>query len=494
MMLNPHALSTSIQDTHNALAESIGLASAYLDSLVVQRAFDNQLQSLQTQFPDAFTDPMGQELLRQAEQVQRARVIHKNLSECANQQNLSMHDIDRLVHSLMLVNSPSLSCMDIESFYQSAQTSNTSQNLLQMEGQILQIAKSNLTSTRTFWQEQQNNDSLEMAIELSVRSLDPTPPTSGLELMLLTEALKYPTQSHLVRKEHMEQAFQEIETEIDKELSLLEERKTQSPRAYQENLKYLIQHHPVAVATVLLQTPEESAQLCGLLAELDQERQNQRETDELVQWGGLIIGGLLIATGIGSWAGAGLITGTAAASLSTATMGVAAASIAYTGGEVIYTANRSQQSFMEAYHLRRSQITGASLLDESEAVDAVTREAREHMVASLLSSTGLIPFGLGVRGLQATSRGTIRGGASQLDTYRGATQTYEAVKANPNWTQGLIHLRNQSSAEDVAELLGHLAQVPQALRHQVLNSISGNISEASRRLPRALENGRMCRL
>ncbi len=83
------------------------------------------------------------------------------------------------------------------------------------------------------------------------------------------------------------------------------------------DIKKIVTSYPSAAAQVLHDTPLHLYAICEAIINAEKSREKDEKLDKAVMWGGLIVGGFLLATGIGSGTGAVLIVGALSAGYST---------------------------------------------------------------------------------------------------------------------------------------------------------------------------------
>lgn len=90
-----------------------------------------------------------------------------------------------------------------------------------------------------------------------------------------------------------------------------------------EDIKALTISNPVALGQVLINNPENAKIVCGAINDIEKDDQSHDSTRKAFIWGGMIVGGALVLTGIGS--GVGMFVFGAGASAAAAGTTVAAA-------------------------------------------------------------------------------------------------------------------------------------------------------------------------
>ena len=73
-----------------------------------------------------------------------------------------------------------------------------------------------------------------------------------------------------------------------------------SKKPHAEQIEEMIRLNPSAVASVLMREPTRSLRVCGHLKNISIKEMNNRQIQDTVMWGGMIVGGVLTASGIGA--------------------------------------------------------------------------------------------------------------------------------------------------------------------------------------------------
>lgn len=76
------------------------------------------------------------------------------------------------------------------------------------------------------------------------------------------------------------------------------------------DLKELVKFSPVAAGQVLMDNPETATLYCSAMVQLEKDDVNKKERREAIKWGGMIVGGALVVSGVGFGVGSAVIAGT----------------------------------------------------------------------------------------------------------------------------------------------------------------------------------------
>ena len=111
-----------------------------------------------------------------------------------------------------------------------------------------------------------------------------------------------------------------------------------------DQLASLARSAPAALAQVIVKHPEYSGLLCEAINLADIKERDKEKRDELYTYGGLIVGGGLMLTGVGSGIGAAVLSGTSTGALLTSVAGSAALLGSAAGiAEIAYLSDRSDK-------------------------------------------------------------------------------------------------------------------------------------------------------
>lgn len=213
--------------------------------------------------------------------------------------------------------------------------------------------------------------------------------------------------------------------------------------------------NPVAAGQVLLAHPEWTALICGLMVKIesqDQTKRNQGKALEVLAWGGMILGGVLIATGVLS--AAGLALGAASASaISTLTLVNIGVGLGSTALNTAYTVDRKNTLRVESMQIQQSKNSGTS----SASIGDQLIEQYGGELKSLPSNSKLVFQGVmsvlpfGVNKLAAPlARATTQWGAKSPTVAKLLDWT-AAAKTNPKLASGLDVLNFSCGALQVSE-------------------------------------------
>jgi hypothetical protein len=247
----------------------------------------------------------------------------------------------------------------------------------------------------------------------------------------------------------------------------------------------LVRSNPLAVGQFLVQHPEYAGLVCETITKIKNQEQTQAKLDKAWMWGGLIVGGGLALTGVGSAVGAWLLAGTTAGATAV-TVGAISTSAGIAVGltEAGYQTNkafeaRNQQAAFESAFLSGNSDTEA--IKEARAALTHFNEAKTQAAISLaLSGTdigsmvGVIKAGQVGAKLAAKSKEFV----DSNKILNGASDLLKKVSENPKLIELINNAKASMGGEKVSAFLGYLAQATQATRTKILTKMHGWSNES----------------
>jgi hypothetical protein len=247
------------------------------------------------------------------------------------------------------------------------------------------------------------------------------------------------------------------------------------------DLNRLIKSNPAAIGQILANHPEYAALVCERINGIEREDKSDAAWDKAFFWGGIVVGGALLVTGVGTAAGAWILAGTAtAATLATVAtvatvtgVAVGLTETAYQGSEML-EARREMQDFEAAYF-------GGSGDDETggEMADAYAkfREARMQMILSGVFTAvdlGALSAALKVGAMGAKISGRALSSAEKANRLKTVTralqQIQERLLSHPALLAKFTKLK-EALGPRAAEFMAWVAQAPESVRLALLEKL-----------------------
>ncbi|CAE78636.1 tolA protein [Bdellovibrio bacteriovorus] len=342
---------------------------------------------------------------------------------------------------------------------------------------ILNTAKKQLNVTRAYWKEAAKQDALDIAVELTdrEREMKVKPPQSGTELLLYTKAIRERRNKNVIVQNDVKKAFAEVQTELKNHEDYLNEA---AKGSVDETLQSLLVTNPAASAQFLMENPGASDLICKILQGYDKKAQKNEILDKAMFWGGLVVGGVLLATGIGAGVGAMVLSGTAAAgTLTTVAAGAALAGTIAAGGETVYASSKAHESFIEARNLRASAFAEGSSKESFSKADAAKDQAYSDLAEAGFSAASIIPFGAGLKVMknaaQASRLGSYakvakEGAKVETDAVKSMATSLKEISSDKDVLKVLETSQKQVNSEEMGMFLGYLSDLPKDQRKEVL--------------------------
>lgn len=306
------------------------------------------------------------------------------------------------------------------------------------------------------------------------------------ELLLFTKTLK---DKKTIKKQDVLDAQKEVKDLLEGQI--------QSVRNM--NLKELVKTNPAALGKVLLERPELTAIVCNTINQIAETEEDEATWNKVYLWGGLIVGGALLVTGIGAGVGAVVLSGTAmAGTLVTVATASAIAGTAIGVGDTIYSGNKSLQASNEALALRASLISRNGDQQTSAEADAKMEEAWSELTLAGIGAASIIPFGTIWKVMNKTAQVSRVGSLAKVETMAMKDKT-EAIKGlgqtirelnDPQMEKLLINARSQVTDEEYGSFLGQLSQLNPEQRLLVMTRMKAHPDKVSDAIKKGAEKGK----
>lgn len=192
-------------------------------------------------------------------------------------------------------------------------------------------------------------------------------------------------------------AARDIEKVISKENMRKNSSRYQYTQDRKDDLSELIKINPMAAGQVIAHHPEYAGLLCDSINQINEKSIKDEEFDKYFMIGGAIVGGALLLTGVGTMAGAYLITGSLTAGVAAGTVGGTILSTTVMAGAVVETATgvyygkKSYDEYLESNKIEMAILTNntdnTSIIERKEAYlnfkDARTKASLAFLGAGL---------------------------------------------------------------------------------------------------------------
>ncbi|XGC80255.1 tolA protein [Bdellovibrio bacteriovorus] len=455
------------------------VVSAFRESFQKLLADKNKVAQLQT--------PEGKKLLQQGNNLLGVVQLKERLDKCVLKHTSAKEAVTSLTGAM------NSKVMDTDICVVTVDETRKMQNFAKdlensfkddAKKKIVDLATKQLGQTRSYWKKAEaEKDPLDLAVELTdrERELKSKPPQTGTELLLYTKALRERRNKQVIRTADVKKAFTEVQSELQAHEDYLKEVSSEDP---EEALQKLLVTNPAAAAQYLMENPGSLDLICRTLQDYDKNAQNKDFVDKAMFWGGLVVGGVLLATGIGAGVGAMVLSGTATAGTLTAV--AASAAIAGTvagGGEAIYSSSKAYESFNEARQLRASAFAEGSSQESFSKADKAKAAAYSDLADAGFSAASIIPFGAGLKVMKSSAQASRLGSSSRVakegskvetESVKALAASLKEVSADKDVLKVLEQSQKKVDSEEMGMFLGYLSHLPKGEREKVMELIKKN--------------------
>ena len=253
------------------------------------------------------------------------------------------------------------------------------------------------------------------------------------------------------------------------------------------NLEDLVKTNPAAIGQVLMEHPEWAPLVCQSIQKVAKNESSREKWDQIYFWGGLVVGGTLLALGVSSAAGIWVLS-------ETAITGVVVAGAALAVSDTLYYGQRSAGAFEEARDFRASFISkNGDSQSQAESENQVS-VAYDNLIGTAMGAGSLIPFGRVWQFMSRSAKASRAGGLSKAGSITNSQKEVvlqnmegllKEIRQSPEAERALIQAKKMVSEQDFGSFMGQLSQLPPELRAEVLAKLKAHPEKASR----AIEKG-----
>lgn len=442
----------------------------------------------------------GQRLLEQGQRLQGVIHLKENLKKCLLSSSSAQVVSQTLDKALSLKALSDCNCsvakdpgQKLQNFNQQVQD----QMMSDAKNKMLALAQQQLQSTRSYWSKVQKEDSANISADLlnKERNIKTQPPQEGVALLLYTHALQDRKDKNLISKTDVKNAFSEVQNELQTHEDYLHKMGSEKPT---EALQDLLITNPAAAAEYLLQNPSSLEMICKILQSYDTQVKRHAIANKVFFWGGLVIGGVLIVSGVGSGLGAAVVseavvsgvavsetvasvTGTlAAVATGTALLGTVTA-----GGETIYASYQAYDAFNDARELRASIFFDGMASDSSNRANDARHEAYADLAQAGFAAVSIVPFGAGLKILKKMM-------GSSPSSVQALALLLQKIASHKEVLQSLEKAQKSLSSEDMGSFLGQWSHLPTDEKEKMLTLIEEKPDKVAQAIHESSDSG-VCR-
>lgn len=480
-------------DLESHLSKQIAWTAANIQNPEVVRIYQKNYPDFVAQRSQLEKTAEGRKIFQQGSQLFQVTKLKKNFEDCEleNDDTLSLR---KSLSSALDQQCFVPSTCEVESKPNAAVTFGTDlKEHLQKDARdrILLAAQSQLQQTNNYWNQLEKSDHSALALDLTEKALDlkTSPPKEGAELLLYTKALNQRVNKDYITKADVKNAFKEVKDELAKNATYL---KSVQDADAEKALRQLVVTNPAAVAQFLIHNPESFDLICQALQKIDQQKNRNAIIEKTFLWGGLVIAGVLIGSGIGAVVGVPM-----SAALTTIAAGAAIAGTATGVGDTIYSSSKTYQAYSEAQDIRSSTYA-EGLSDQSlNRVTAADEKARSELVSSSFAVASIIPFGAGYKIMKSTAQAShadygkvIKATESaELQSSKNLSRLFNEVSNDKALLQILEKTSSKVPDEEIGQFLGHMSSLPQKEKEKIFALIKAKPEKVAEAIRGSAKNG-----
>lgn len=472
------------KDEVTLLSQQIGWTAANLENKNVVTQFQNTFKELKAdkaklaRLQNSKGDLEGRKILRQGEQLQAVIQLQEKLKKCELEQGGALGIRESISKALGTEAQGYCDCDDLTSVAPKVLRfkSDLDQSFKkEAQQEIIANAQAQMQATKEYWGKLSRSygkkeAAIDLAIELAAkeRNIANETPKAGAELLLYTRALKDRTNKNYVAVSDVQNAFNEVQTELKSNAEYLQTMTNTDPDTA---LKKLLSTNPAAAAQYLMAHPEAHDIICNALKSIDHSLARDEKIDNAFFWGGMVIAGVLIATGIGAVAGVA-----AAGTLATIAAGTALVGTATGVGEAAYRSNRTHDAYIEAQNIRSSSYAQGLSPEALERIQNANDKAYDELGNAGFATLTILPYGYAFKYMRSVAMASRLGSTARL-AKEGAKVEAESVSAlaatlkEISSDDQLLKILHKSSAKvsetEMAEFLGYLSSLPIEEKKQI---------------------------
>jgi hypothetical protein len=265
------------------------------------------------------------------------------------------------------------------------------------------------------------------------------------------------------------------------------------------NLEDMVKTNPAAIGKVLLENPELTPVVCRMINQIAEKEESKETWNKVYFWGGLIVGGTLLVTGVGAGVGAWVLGETAlSATLVTVATATAVISSGVAAGETVYSSSKYLTEREEALTLRASTIARNGDQQTGKEAEAKLNEAWSDLTSAGISAVGIIPFGPLWRFMRTSAKMSRVGSLAKIEQM-SAQEEAAALKQlsatikelnNPQLEKILINAKNKVSSEDYGFFIGQLSQLSKEQRELVIAKMIAHPEKVGEAMKKGAQAGR----
>jgi len=259
------------------------------------------------------------------------------------------------------------------------------------------------------------------------------------------------------------------------------------PKNYLDNrrrdIKRLIKTNPAAIGELLASSPEYSSMVCDLIKEIEEDDDTDEAWDKVFFWGGIVVGGALMVTGLVALGGVMLARTLASAALFKTVGSYVTVVGAVSGlGESAYFTKELAYAKLEMSLMEEAFMSG--LGDEQNIIEAKEslkdfNEAKFNLALTLgFTAIDIAGFMAIMKGARIKKNTLISPEKEKILKLNNITSTLKEILGSNKRVKQFLKLIDVFGPEDVVRLLGILGSIDGILKNKIFSILDlGDLKE-----------------
>ncbi len=237
------------------------------------------------------------------------------------------------------------------------------------------------------------------------------------------------------------------------------------------NLGDLVRTNPAAVGQILLDHPEFSGTICNTINQVASDTKSDQAFKKVYFWGGLVVGGALLLTGIGAVAGSMVLGASWATTLTVMAAVSAIGGTAQGIAEATYATSNAYKASNEALAFQASFLSQNGDRESNEESQKQIDEAKDQLISAGLSAGSVLPYGSIWNFMRKSAQAAL------------VTKGARAAKVSQLTNESLEGAESLLTTEQKLSVLTNLTQTIREIKDAALENIFASVrvhlSEAS---------------
>ncbi|MBT7669908.1 MAG: hypothetical protein HN623_10025, partial [Bdellovibrionales bacterium] len=276
--------------------------------------------------------------------------------------------------------------------------------------------------------------------------------------------------------------IKEAKGRMQQQIQALAKMERQPQADAKNDIKRLITSNPAAAGELLINNPEYAWQMCESINSLGEDIDDKEFWDQTFFWGGMVVGGGLMLTGIGSGVAAWLIGGSVTAgALGTTAVVAAVGGLALGVADTTYYGNSAYQNYLEQERFKNSMLAGTGDPKQVEEIEEELEKFNSNVtIASMalaFSALDLAALKNAIHVVHLSRRVVVDGTAAAANFGRKKelgriNQLFEEIWASKKLTSAMRRIKKKLGSKRFASLLHSLSMLSNSMRVNLLSKIA----------------------